>query len=278
MPFLTCLRRTSFVTWAWLLSVAWRYFLAACGRDYPDSIFHQRTDVNRDVDFLFKILIYAGTVKTIFVEGLPLWTFDEIPKRPGQVRAEARSRQHDAEITWTVIPLIILVIIGIPTVQTIWKTEGQAGGTALQVEVIGHQWWWSSAIRSTASRRRTSCICQFTARRISSSTQRTSSTPSVPALAGKRIVSNHTNYIWWTPDSAGTNAWNVACVEYCGTSHANMRFKTFTVSPADFESWAKHQAEAAVGTAAPTPAPTATADTSKGKTAAAQVAVAPALR
>jgi cytochrome c oxidase subunit 2 len=42
-----------------------------------------------------------------------------------------------------------------------------------------------------------------------------------------------------------------------------MKFRTFTVSPADFESWAKHQAEAAAGTPAPAapaaPAPGATA-------------------
>ncbi len=281
MPFLTRLRRPGARNvGVAALTVALAVFLAACGRDYPDSIFHQRTDVNRDVDFLFKILIYAGTVVFIFVEGLLLWTLMKFRKRPGQPEPKHVHGNTTLEITWTVIPLIILVIIGIPTVQTIWKTEGQAGGTALQVEVIGHQWWWEFRYPqygiTTANELylpvgRTANFKLNSADVIHSFW--------VPALAGKRdVVSNHTNYIWWTPDSAGTNAWNGACVEYCGTSHANMRFKTFTVSPADFESWAKHQAEAAVGTAAPTPAPTATADTSKGKTAApaAQVAVAPA--
>ena len=62
----------------------------------------------------------------------------------------------------------------------------------------------------------------------------------MPALArqARRRSPNHTNYLWYTPDSATADAWNGACVEYCGTSHANMRFKAFTVSQADFESWA----------------------------------------
>src|SRR5262249_51430906 len=86
----------------------------------------------------------------------------------------------------------------------------------------------------------------------------------VPALAGKRdLISNHTNYLWYTPDSVGTEAFNGACVEYCGTSHANMRFKAFTVTQADFDSWIANQLRPAVGTAPPAPtvapAPLATA-------------------
>ena len=33
-------------------------------------------------------------------------------------------------------------MIGIPTVRTIFKTQAAARSDALQVEVIGHQWWW----------------------------------------------------------------------------------------------------------------------------------------
>jgi cytochrome c oxidase subunit 2 len=73
-----------------------------------------------------------------------------------------------------------------------------------------------------------------------------------PALGGKRdVVTNRTNYLWYTPDSiSGMAAFNGACAEYCGTSHANMRFKVFTVSQADFDSWMAHQKEPAVGSPA----------------------------
>jgi cytochrome c oxidase subunit 2 len=286
MPFLTRLRRPGARQAGMAaLTVALAVLLAACGQDHPDSIFHQRTDVNRDVDFLFKILIYAGTAVFIFVEVLLLWTLMKFRKRPGQPAPEHVHGNTTLEITWTVIPLVILVIIGIPTVQTIWKTQGQARGDALQVEVIGHQWWWEFRYPQYGI---------VTANELYLPVGRTANFKLnsadvihsfwVPALSGKRdVVSNHTNYIWWTPDSAGTNAWNGACVEYCGTSHANMRFKTFTVSPADFESWAKHQQEAAAGTqaAAPPPAPGATnaVDSARGTakvTATQQVATAPA--
>src|SRR5437870_5509454 len=52
-----------------------------------------------------------------------------------------------------------------------------------------------------------------------------------PQLVGKRdVVTNRTNYLWYTPDtSISGNVWNGFCVEYCGASHANMRFRVFTV-------------------------------------------------
>ena len=77
----------------------------------------------------------------------------------------------------------------------------------------------------------------------------------IPQLGGKRdLIANHTNYLWFTPDSVGEQAWNGFCAEYCGASHANMRFKAFTVTPADFESWAAHQmTPAAFGAVASAP-------------------------
>jgi cytochrome c oxidase subunit 2 len=76
-------------------------------------------------------------------------------------------------------------------------------------------------------------------------------------MGGKRdLISNRTNYLWFTPDSAASDAWNGACVEYCGASHANMRFRAFTVSAEDFESWAAHQKSPATMLAPPPAAPT----------------------
>jgi cytochrome c oxidase subunit 2 len=78
----------------------------------------------------------------------------------------------------------------------------------------------------------------------------------MPALGGKRdLISNRTNHLWFTPDSTGENAFNGSCNEYCGASHANMKFRAYTVSAENFESWARHQAANAVfPIAAPAPA------------------------
>jgi len=270
MPFLTRLRRPGARNaGVAALTVALALLLAACGQDkYPDSIFHQRTDFNRDVDYLFKILIYAGTAVFIFVEGILVLTLIRFRRRPNQPEPEHVHGNTALEITWTVIPLLILVVIAIPTVRTIFKTQAAARSDALQVEVIGHQWWWEfryPQFTMAGANGRVDTV--VTANELYLPIGRTVNFTLksrdvihsfwVPALAGKRdVVSNHTNYLWYTPDSSGANVWNGACVEYCGTSHANMRFKAFTVTEADFNSWIAHQQTMAQSTA---PAPVAPA-------------------
>jgi len=264
MPFLARLRRLGIrKAGAAALTVGLAVVLAACGQNHPDSIFHQRTDVNRDVDFLFKILIWAGTLVFVFVEAILVYTLIKYRKRPGQAEPEHVHGNTALEITWTVVPLLILVIIGIPTVTTIFKTQAQARSDALQVEVIGHQWWWE--FRYPQYKIVTANELYLPLGRTVNFTLSSADVIHsfwVPALSGKRdvlpvvahAVTNHTNHLWYTPDSTTAAAWNGVCVEYCGASHANMRFKAFTVSPADFESWAKHQQEPAVGAPAAPPA------------------------
>ena len=90
MPFLSRLRRPGTrKAGAVALTVAVAALMAACGGDHPDSIFHQRTEFNREVDFLFKILIYAGTAVFIFVEAILVWTLIKYRARPGQAVCDA---------------------------------------------------------------------------------------------------------------------------------------------------------------------------------------------
>ena len=264
MPFHTRLRRlvTRNTGYA-ALTVGLAVLMAACGQNHPDSIFHNRTDFNRDVDKLFKLLIYAGTAVFIFTEAILILTLIKFRKRPGQPEPEHVHGNTTLEIAWTVIPLLILIVIGIPTVRTIFKTQAVARSDALQVEVIGHQWWWEFrypqyTTAGTNGRVDTVVTANELYLPLGKTVNFTLKSKDVihsfwiPALAGKRdVITNRTNYLWFTPDSANADAWNGACVEYCGTSHANMRFKAFTVSQADFDSWMANQKLASVGSAAP---------------------------
>jgi cytochrome c oxidase subunit 2 len=52
------------------------------------------------------------------------------------------------EIGWTILPLVILIGVAIPTVQTIFEINKPAKADALQVEVVGKQWWWQFAVET----------------------------------------------------------------------------------------------------------------------------------
>jgi len=236
--------------------------LSACNSFAPNTIFGAHSEFGHSVDVLTRRLLYMGIVVFILVETLLVIILVRYREREGNREAKQFHGNSTLEIGWTLIPAVILAFIAVPTIKTIFKTQAKAIPNALQVEVIGHQWWWEFRYPQYGV---------ITANELYLPVGRTANFALttkdvlhsfwVPQLNGKRdLISNHTNYIWFTPDSA--YAWNGFCAEYCGTSHANMHFKVFTVAPSEFEAWVAHQKTNAVGSALPAPA-IAQADTSK---------------
>ena len=230
------------------LTVALAVLVAACAPAHPNSIFTRHTDFNRDIGFLFDILIWLGSFVFIFVEGILIITLIKFRKRDGQPAPQQVHGNPKLEILWTTIPVFILAVIAVPTVRTTFKTEAPAAADALQVTVTGHQWWWEFQYPQLGIT--TANELYLPIGRTVNFTLKTADVIHsfwIPELGGKRdLVSNHTNYLWFTPDSVGDDVFNGFCAEYCGTSHANMRFKVFTVSQAEFAQWANHEASASV--------------------------------
>ena len=228
------------------------------GARYPNSVFTRFTEFNRDVGQLFDILFWLGTIVFVFVEAILLYTIWRYRRRSDDDRPEHVHGNTTLEILWTAIPALILAFIAVPTVRTIFKTQAKASADALQVEVIGHQWWWEFKYPqyniTTANE-----LYLPVGRKVNFTLKSQDVLHSfwIPQLGGKRdLITNHPNYLWFTPDSVGEQAWNGMCVEFCGASHANMRFKAFTVTQANFASWAAHQASpAAFGAVAAAPVP-----------------------
>ena len=273
MPVTSRLRRLLPAALPALLAVVF----TACGARYPNSVFTNTTEFNRDVGHLFDILIWLGGIVFVFVESILLYTIWRFRRRSENDRPQQVHGNTTLEILWTAIPALILAFIAVPTVRTIFKTQAKAKADALQVEVIGHQWWWE--FRYPQYKVTTANELYLPIGRTVNFTLKSNDVLHsfwVPQLGGKRdLITNHPNFLWYTPDSTSEYVWNGACAEYCGSSHANMRFKTFTVSPANFESWAAHQASAAVfGAQLPAPAgaapavPNATAPAEKAQVAA----------
>ncbi|HEU4993912.1 MAG TPA: cytochrome c oxidase subunit II [Gemmatimonadaceae bacterium] len=262
------------------LTVALASLIAGCVQN-PNSVFHNRTDFNRDVGSLFSLLIWLGTIVFVFTEVMLVWALIKYRSRPGSPRKPEQTHGNTKlEILWTAIPAVVLAIIAVPTVQTIFKTQGAARADALRVEVVGHQWWWEfrypdyGVVTANELYLPLGRTVNFAL-----STHDVIHSFWIPALGGKRdLVNNRTNHLWFTPDSTTDDAFNGYCAEFCGISHANMRFRAFTVTPEQFASWVAHQQSSAVFH--PQPATPATTPGTAGAAAATAprtpVAVAPA--
>lgn len=237
--------------------------LAACS-DVPNTIFGAHSDFGHEVDHLTLRLLFLGLIVFVIVEGLLIFVLIKFRARPGNPEPKQTHGNTTLEVTWTLIPALILAFIAVPTIKTIFKTEAPAPAGSLQVEVIGHQWWWEFRYPEygvvTANE-----LYLPVGRTINFHLKTKDVIHSfwVPQLGGKRdLVSNRTNYLWYTPDSSF--AWNGFCAEYCGESHSNMRFKVFTVSPKEFDAYIAHQKTGPAFTVA---AAAPGADTSKGASA-----------
>jgi cytochrome c oxidase subunit 2 len=226
--------------------------LAACSSHVPNTTLSPQSEFGRDIDALFDILLIAGVAVLVLVTLALLFIIVRYRHRAGAPEPKAIHGNAVLEIVWTLIPAVILAVIAVPTVRTIFRTQAEAGPNALQVEVVGHQWWWEFRYPQygvvTANELylpvgRTVNFALMTADVVHSFW--------IPQLGGKRdLVSNDTNHVWFTPESAF--AWNGFCAEFCGSSHANMRFRVFTVPPEQFERWIAHQQSPPVlGAAAP---------------------------
>jgi cytochrome c oxidase subunit 2 len=223
--------------------------LAACGGEYPNSTFNPNSDFNTAIDALWDKLLFWGTLVFIGVEVALVYTIYKFRRRPGGGVPKQVHGNTALEITWTAIPAVILIFIAIPTVTTIFKTQAKAAPEALQVEVIGHQWWWEFRYPqygiTTANE-----LYLPSGRTVNFQLKTVDVLHSfwIPQMGGKRdLISNRTNYLWFTPNKTlPSSAWNGFCAEFCGPSHANMRFRVFTVTDGEFGQWAAHQQQTAI--------------------------------
>src|SRR3954469_13702120 len=234
----------------------------SCNEAHPNTTLTPHSDFGREIDFLWDRLLLLGTIVFILVEGVLLYVVFRYRRRENQPTPPQTHGSTKLEIAWTLIPAVILVFIAVPTVKSIFVTQAQAAPGSLNVDVTGHQWWWE--FRYPEYGVTTANELYLPAGRTVNFRLRSADVIHsfwTPQLGGKRdVVTNRTNYLWYTPDSStASSVWNGFCVEYCGASHANMRFRVFTVTPEQFGSWVLGQKMparfGAVGPAAPVGGP-----------------------
>ncbi|HEX6252229.1 MAG TPA: cytochrome c oxidase subunit II [Gemmatimonadaceae bacterium] len=242
-----------------LLTAALALVMVGCvaAGEYPNTTFEPKSELGRAIDFLWDRMLLLGTIVFVLTELALLIVVWRYRHRGEQAEPRQIHGNTKLEILWTLIPAVILVFIAIPTVRTIFETQAPAPRDAIKIEVIGHQWWWEFRYPDynivTANE-----LYLPTGRTVNFELKTKDVLHSfwIPQLGAKRdLISNRTNYVWFTTDSTAGGVWNGFCTEYCGASHANMHFRVFTVTPEQFESWAAWQAGPAAFSAA-TPAAT----------------------
>jgi cytochrome c oxidase subunit II len=259
--------RRRWLAWTALLGLV----LAGCATEgLPQSAMDPAGPIARTENNLWNYVFPIAVAVFVLVQGLILFAVfryrdrggDDIPK---QVAGNTR-----LEVFWTIIPAVILVGIAIPTVGTIFALSSEPGDDALDVRVVGKQYWWEFEYSGDEGQGVVTAneLHIPTGRPVYLHMQSLSPTQPdpgmearpelgdpvsagvvhsfwVPRLAGKQdVVPGHTRRMTIEADEPGI--YPGQCAEFCGLSHARMRFEVIAHDPAEFEGWlASQPAEAA---------------------------------
>ncbi len=150
--------------------------------------------------------------------------------------------------------VLALVIIAVPTLKAIWYTydiPAEEKDTAYTVTAQGYQWWFrfeypNEQIEGVGNLVTANELVIPAGRAVRVDLRGMDVIHSfwVPRLAGKvDMIPNRANHLWLKAEEPGY-FWG-QCAEYCGDSHAVMRFRVIALAPREFNEWLEQQSSAA---------------------------------
>jgi len=119
----------------------------------------------------------------------------------------------------------------------------------VDIELVGHQWWWEARYRDADVSRIFTTANELTipvGRPVVVTLRASDVIHSlwVPNLAGKKdLIPGRTATLRLRADRAGT--YRGQCAEFCGLEHALMALQVHAVPPAEYEAWAARQRQPA---------------------------------
>jgi cytochrome c oxidase subunit 2 len=198
------------------------------------------------------VLLITGSI-FIVVFGMLAYAVMKFGKKKG---SEAREPAQvfgstQVELAWTVIPVLIVVVLFLTTARVVDSIQDAARpDNAIQVTVIGHQFWWEFRYPSlkvvTANELHipVSDPAHPTPTFLTLLSADTDHSFWVPRLAGKTdLIPNHPNSMWVDPHETGLFLGQ--CAQYCGTQHAMMLLRVYVDSREDFDRWIQQQSQPA---------------------------------
>jgi cytochrome c oxidase subunit 2 len=226
------------------------------------------TTLSGEIHSLHMLILWVCVVIGIAVFGVMIYSLVNFRKSKGAVADTSLLHSTRAEIIWTAIPVVILVLMAVPAARTLIKIE-DASNTELTIKVTAYQWKWqyeyindgvsffsTLSADSNAARQLDSGIAPGSVPdyllsvdnpmvvpvgkkvRILLTSQDVIHAWWVPNLAVKKdAIPGMMNELWFKvqPDKAGI--YRGQCAELCGRDHGFMPIVVEAKSEADYAAW-----------------------------------------
>jgi cytochrome c oxidase subunit II len=211
--------------------------LAAAGCA-PTSV----TEQGKAIYNAYNIFLALAAVVYTLVSVLLLWSVFRYRRRDDQLPKQVHGN-NKLELTWTVIPTLIVLFLFALTLRTADRVDKQVARPALTVDVTAFQWSWRFAYEGSNAEvvggpgsvpemvvpvgqpvhiklRSADVVHAFYVPR---------------TLFKRQAIPGVTNEFDLTFDKVGT--YHGQCTQFCGLAHAEMLFRVRVVSQGEYQSW-----------------------------------------
>lgn len=221
------------------------------------------------------VLLPLMTAVSLFVLGLMLWIIVRYRAKANPVPSKT-SHNTMIEVVWTLIPVLILVGISVPSIDLLARQYAPPPADAVTVKVTGYQWYWGYAYPDHG-------IGEYVSNMLDEHAAEAAGEPyhlavdnrmvvpvgktiklivtgsdvihsfAVPALWTKMdAVPGRANEVTFKADRVGV--YYGQCSELCGINHGFMPIAVEVLPEAQFEAWVASKGGTMPGRAAPTAA------------------------
>jgi cytochrome c oxidase subunit 2 len=239
------------------LAAMWTSAAFAVPYDYEMGLQPAASPVMEQIESFHQLLLYITVAICLLV--LALLVF--IVARYNHKASPTPSRtEHNTllEIAWTVIPVVILVVIAVPSFKLLYY-EADIPKADVELKVIGKQWFWTYQYPRVGN-------FQFDSLGLSDDAAKKANEPrllgvdnaivvpvnkvievvttgadvihswALPEMGVKMdAIPGHLNYTWFRATRTGT--FYGECSELCGAKHAFMPIEVKVVTDSEYAKW-----------------------------------------
>jgi cytochrome c oxidase subunit 2 len=203
------------------------------------------------INTAYWIVLVFTSVIFVIVEGalvVFIWKY----RRRGRPRTAEGSQVHGntrLEVIWTVIPVIILAVIGIVVFYELpGISNAPAAANPIRITVEGHQFYWQFDYPNGSRSINDLHVPVDQVVLLTVKSYDVVHSWWIPQLGGKiQAIPGRTNHTWFKADRAGT--YYGQCAEFCGLYHEAMRARVIASTDADYRTYVSSTAASDLGRA-----------------------------
>jgi cytochrome c oxidase subunit 2 len=194
----------------------------------------QSSTVAAQVDYVFDLVFWISAFFFVLIIAVMVYFVMKYRHRPGHVESRTSSHNDVLEVTWSVIPALLTVVIFVEGVNS-YLNMRQPPPDCYEIDVVGQKWKWTFIYPNGVISDELHFPVGRPVKLVMTSNDVLHSFYIPDFRVKMDVIQGRYTYLWFQADEVGKH--KVYCAEYCGKDHSRMGATAFVESPDDLEAW-----------------------------------------